>query len=151
MSVVIEFRPVSSRLISIRLRAAPFTITIIQVYASTCGHDDSEVNHFYQQLQETIDRTPKKYILVVQGDWNAKGGKDAQADWGQVYGPYCHVEKNERGLRLLEFAIFNNLELTNTLGPPEDGKRHILVKKRFRSGVNIHRTRSFPGADIGSK
>ena len=80
VSVVIGFRPVSSRLISIRLRAAPFTITIIQVYASTSGHDDSEVNHFYQQLQETIDRTPKKYILVVQGDWNAKGGKDAQAD-----------------------------------------------------------------------
>ena len=62
-------------------------------------------------------------------------------------------------------VLFNNLELTNTLGPHKptrrwtwhspDGKHHnqieyILVKKRFRSGVNIHRTRSFPGADIGS-
>ena len=80
-------------------------------------------------------------------------------------GPYCNVETNERGLRLLEFATFNNLVLTNTLGPHKpsrrwtwhspDGKHHnqidyILVKKRFRSGVNIHRTRSFPGADIGS-
>ena len=46
-------------------------ITIIQVYAPTSGHDDSEVDHFYQQLQETIDKTPKKDILVVQGDWNA--------------------------------------------------------------------------------
>ena len=79
--------------------------------------------------------------------------------------PYCNVETNERGLRLLEFATFNNLVLTNTLGPHKpsrrwtwhspDGKHHnqidyILVKKRFRSGVNIHRTRSFPGADIGS-
>ena len=77
---------------------------------------------------------------------------------------HCHAE-NERGLRLLEFATFNNLVLTNTLGPHKpsrrwtwhspDGKHHnqidyILVKKRFRSGVNIHRTRSFPGADIGS-
>ena len=34
------------------------------------SHDDSEVDHFYQQLQETIDQTPKKDILVVQGDWN---------------------------------------------------------------------------------
>ena len=158
-------QPVSSRLISIRLRAAPFNITIIQVYAPTSGHDDSEVDHFYQQLQETIDKTPKKDILVVQGDWNAKVGKDAQADWGEVCGPYCNVETNERGLRLLEFATFNNLVLTNTLGPHKpsrrwtwhspDGKHHnqidyILVKKRLRSGVNIHRTRSFPGADIGS-
>ena len=118
-----------------------------------------------RKLQETIDQTPKKDILVVQGDWNAKVGKDAQADWGEVCGPYCNVETNERGLRLLEFATFNNLVLTNTLGPHKpsgrwtwhspDGKHHnqidyILVKKRFRSGVNIHRTRTFPGADIGS-
>ena len=53
---------------SIRLRAAPFNITIIQVYAPTFGHDDSKVDHFYQQFQETIDQTPKKDILVVQGD-----------------------------------------------------------------------------------
>ena len=67
--------------------------------------------------------------------------------------------------RRLEFATFNNLVLTNTLGPHKpsrrwtwhspDGKHHnqidyILAKKRFRSVVNIHRTRSFPGADIGS-
>ena len=68
---VLGCRPVSSRLISIRLRAAPFNITIIQVYAPTSGHDDSEVDHFYQQLQETIYQTPRKDILVVQGDWNA--------------------------------------------------------------------------------
>ena len=165
VGAVLGCQPVSSRLISIRLRAAPFNITIIQVYAPTSSHDDSEVDHFYQKLQETIDQTPKKDILVVQGDWNAKVGKDAQADWGEVCGPYCNVETNERGLRLLEFATFNNLVLTNTLGPHKpsrrwtwhspDGKHHnqidyILVKKRFRSGVNIHRTRSFPGADIGS-
>ena len=117
VGAVLGCQPVSSRLISIRLRAAPFNITIIQVYAPTSGHDDSEVDHFYQQLQETIDQTPKKDILVVQGDWSAKVGKDAQADWGEVCGPYCNVDTNERGLRLLEFATFNNLVLTNTLGP----------------------------------
>ena len=68
VGAVLGCQPVSSRLISIRLRAAPFNITIIQVYAPTSGHDDSEVDHFYQQLQETIDKTSKKNILVVQGD-----------------------------------------------------------------------------------
>ena len=83
----------------------------------------------------------------------------------QVCGPYCNVETNERGLRHLEFATFNNLVLTNTLGPYKLSRRwarlspggkhynqtdYILVKKRFRIGANIHRTKSFPGADIGS-
>ena len=68
------------------------------------------------------NQTPKKDILVVQGDWNAKVGKGAQADWREVCGPYCNVETNERGLRLLEFATFNNLVLTNTpTNHPEDG------------------------------
>ena len=90
-------------------------------------------------------------------------GKGAQADWGEVCGPYCNVETNERGLRLLEFATFNNIILTNTLGPHKksrkltwhspDGENHnqidyILVKKSFRSRVHIHRTRNFPGAYI---
>ena len=65
VGAVLECQPVSSRLISIRLRAAPFNITIIQVYAPTSGHDDSEVDHLYQKLQETIDQAPKKDILVV--------------------------------------------------------------------------------------
>ena len=67
VGAVLGCQPISSRLVSIRLRAAPFNITIIQVYAPTSGHDDNEVDHFYQQLQETIDQTPKKDILVVQG------------------------------------------------------------------------------------
>ena len=96
VGAILGCQPVSSRLISFPLRAAPFNITIIQVYAPTSGHDGSEVDHFYQKLQETIDQTPKKDILVVQGDWNAKVGKDAQADWGEVCGPYCNVETNER-------------------------------------------------------
>ena len=79
-SAVLGCRPVSSRLISIRLRTAPFNVTIIQVYAPTSGHDDNEVHNFYRQFQEIIDQTPKKDNLVVQGDWNAKVGRDAQAD-----------------------------------------------------------------------
>ena len=71
VSAVLGCRPVSNRLISIRFRAASLNITIIQVYASTAGHDGNEVDNFYQQLQEIIDQTPKTYVLVLQGDWNA--------------------------------------------------------------------------------
>ena len=62
---------------TIRLRATPFNITIIQAYAPTSDYDDADVEDFYEQLQEVLDQTPKKDILVVQDDWNAKIGEDA--------------------------------------------------------------------------
>ena len=125
-SAVLGCRPVSSKLISIRLRTAPFNVTIIQACAPTAGHDDNEVDNFYRQLQEIFDQTPKKDILVEQGDWNAKVGRDSQADWGDLCGPYCNVETNKRCLRLLEFATFNNLEMTNTLGPNKPSICNII-------------------------
>ena len=75
------------------------------------------------------------------------------------------METNDRGLKLLDFATYNNLVLTNTLGNHKpsrrwtwhspDGTHHnqtdyILVKKRFRSGIKTARTRTFPDADVGS-
>ena len=76
VNTVMGCRPVSSRLITIRLRAVPFNITIVQVYAPTSEYDDNEREAFYDQLQNVIDQTPKD-ILVVQGDWKAKVGNDA--------------------------------------------------------------------------
>ena len=60
--------PVSSRLITIRLRAVPFNITIVQAYATTSDYEDNKIEEFYDQLQNVIDQTQKKDILVAQGD-----------------------------------------------------------------------------------
>ena len=163
-SAVMGCRPVSSRLITLRLRASPFNITIVQAYAPTTAHADEEVEDFYNHVQEVIDGIPKKDILVVQGDWNAKIGEDAQKDWKGICGRYCNTVTNDRGLRLLEFATLNDLKVTNTFGPHKASRRwtwhspngshhqidYILVNKRFHTSVNINRTRSFPGADINS-
>ena len=135
------------------------------MYAPTSDYDDNEIEEFYDQLQNVIGPTPKKDMLVVQGDWNAKVGTDAYENWQGICGPLCNDDTNERGLRLLEFATFHDLLLANTFDHHKaprrwtwhnlNGQRHkkincILVRKRFRSGVNIARTRSFPRADIGS-
>ena len=155
---------VSSRLITIRLRASPFNITIIQVYAPTSEHKDEEIEEFYTQLQATIHKTNKKDILIIQGDWNAKVGSDAHKDWNKHCGPSCNTTTNERGNRLLEFACYNDLVLANTLGEHKASRRwtwhapngthhqidYILVQNRFRSGINRAKTRTFPGADVGS-
>ena len=75
MNAVLGCRPVFSRLISIRLRAAPLSITIIQVNAPTSGHDDSEVDHFYQQFQEIIDQIPNRTFWLYKGNGMLKLGK----------------------------------------------------------------------------
>ena len=90
VNTVMGYRLVSSRLITIRLRAVPFNITIVQAYAPTSQYDDSEIEEFYDQLQNVIDRTPKKGILVVQGDWNAKVDQDACGNWQGICGPFCN-------------------------------------------------------------
>ena len=96
-------RQVSSRLITIRLRAVPLNIAIVQAYAPTSDYDDNEIEEFYSQLQNVIDQTLKKDILVVQGDWNAEVGKGACENWQDICGTFCNDDTNEGGLRLLEF------------------------------------------------
>ena len=87
MNSVMGCCPVSSRLITIRLRAVPFNITVVLAYASTSDSNDNELEEFYDQLQNVIGQTPKKDILVVQGDWNAKVGRDAHENWRGICGP----------------------------------------------------------------
>ena len=79
------------------------------MYAPTSDYDDNEIEEFYDQLQNVIGPTPKKDMLVVQGDWNAKVGKDACGNWQGICEPFCNYDTNERRLRLLEFATFNDL------------------------------------------
>ena len=95
MNTIMGCRPVSSRLISICMRAVRFNITIVQAYTPTSDYDDNEMEEFYDQLQNVIDQTPKD-ILVVQVDWNAKVGRDACGNWQGICGPFCNNDTNER-------------------------------------------------------
>ena len=81
VNTVMGCRPVSSRLVTIRTRAFPFNITIVQAYAPTSDYDSHEMEEFYDQQQNVVDQTSKKDILVVHGDWNTKVGKDACGNW----------------------------------------------------------------------
>ena len=107
VNAIMGGRPVSSRLITIRLKVSPFNITIIKTYAPTTDYDDDDIEDVYDQLQGVIDQAPKKNIIVVQCDWNAKIEEDASKNWKGTCGQYCNPETNERGLRLLEIASYN--------------------------------------------
>ena len=61
-------------MISVRFKGKPFKITVIQVYASTSNAEEAEVKQSYEDLQDLLELTPKKDVLFVIGDWNAKVG-----------------------------------------------------------------------------
>ena len=61
-------------MISVRFQGKPLNITVIQVYAPTSNTEEAEVEQFYEDLQDFLELTPKKDILLIIGDWNAKVG-----------------------------------------------------------------------------
>ena len=65
----------NDRTISVRFQGKPFNITVIQAYAPTSNAEEAEVEQFYKDLQDLLELTPKKDVLFITGDWNAKVGR----------------------------------------------------------------------------
>ena len=63
-------------MISVRFQGKPFNITVSQVYAPTSNAEEAEVERFYEDLQDLLELTPKKDVLFIIGDWNAKVGSE---------------------------------------------------------------------------
>ena len=87
-------------MISVRLQGKAFNITVIQVYAPTSNTEETEVEQFYEDLQEILELTPKKDVLFIIGDWNAKVGSQETPG---VTGKFGLGMRNEAGKRLIEF------------------------------------------------
>ena len=64
----------NDRMISLCFQGKPFNITVIQVYAPTRNTEKAEVERFYEDLQDVLELTPKKDVIFIIGDWNAKVG-----------------------------------------------------------------------------
>ena len=137
----------------------------MQVYAPTNDCDEEVIDEFYEDLEKAISLIPKKDVMVIQGDWNAKIGVDCYADWKGTTGKFGLHQTNERGFRLLEFAKRKKLVVANTLHDHKisrrmtwhspDGKTHnqidyILVSKKYQTGINRTKTRTMKKPDIGS-
>ena len=59
-------------MISVHFQGKPFSITVIQAYAPPSNAEEAE--RFYEDLQGLLELTPKKDVLFIMGDWNAKVG-----------------------------------------------------------------------------
>ena len=102
----------NNRMISVRFQGKPFNITVIQVYAPTSNAEEAEVEWFYEDLQDFLKLTPKKDVLFIIGDWNAKVGSQEKP---VVTGKFGLGVQNEAGQRLIEFCKEYTLVIANTL------------------------------------
>ena len=84
-------------MISVHFQGKPLSITVIQVYAPTSNAEEAEVEWFYDDLQELLELTPKKDVLLIIGDWNAKVGSQETPG---VTGKFGLGMRNEAGQRL---------------------------------------------------
>ena len=78
-----------------------FHITVIQVYVPTSKTEEAEVERFYEDLQDLLELAPKKDVLFIIGDWNAKVGSQ---EIPGVTGKFGLVIQKEAGQRLIEFC-----------------------------------------------
>ena len=150
----------NDRMISVRFQGKPFNITVIQVYAPTSNAEETEVEWFYEDLQDLLKLTPKKDVLFIIGDWKAKVGSQETPG---VTGKLGLGIRNEAGQMLIEFCQENALVRANTLfqkhkrklctctspdGQHQNQIDSILCSQRWRSSIQSTKTR--PGADCGS-
>ena len=144
----------NNRMISVHFQGKLFTMTAIQVYAPTSNAEEAEVEQFYEDLQDLLEITPKKDVLFIIGDWNAKVGSQ---EIPRVTGKFGLGVQNKAGQRLMEFCQENPLVITNilfqqhkrrlyTLTSPDGQHRnqidYILCSQRWRSSVSKNKTGS---------
>ena len=99
-------------MISVHFQDKPFSITVIQVYAQASNTEEAEVEWFYEDLQDLVELTPKKDVLFIIGDWNAKVGSQ---EIPGITGKFSLGVQNEAGQRITEFCQENALVIANTL------------------------------------
>ena len=99
-------------MISVHFQGKSFNITVIQVYAPTSNAEEAEVEQFYEYLQDLLELAPKKDVLFIIGDWNAKVGSQ---EIPGVTGIFGFGVQNETGQRLTKFCQENALVIANAL------------------------------------
>ena len=141
-------------MISVRFQGKLFNITVIQLYALTNSAEEAEVGWVYEDLQDLLELTPKKDVLFIIGDWNAKVGSQETPG---VTGKFGLGIQNEAGQRLTEFCQENALVTANTLFPQPkrrlytwtspDGQHrnqidYTLCSQRWRSSIQSEKNKT---------
>ncbi|XP_039760435.1 craniofacial development protein 2-like [Pararge aegeria] len=148
---VMGYKAVNDRVITLKLKASPCHINIVQIYAPTAQSSEEDIEQFYISLVQTLENIPQREVTLVIGDLNAKVGRTSDdAHLRHLVGRFGIGERNERGERLLQFCNEQNLVITNTcfehhirrlytwISPGNRYRNqidYILIQKRWRSSI----------------
>ena len=120
-------------MISVHFQGKPFNITVIQAYAPTSNTEEANIEWFYEDLQDLLELTPRKNVLFIIEDWNAKVGSQ---EIPGVTGKFGLGIRNEAGQKLIESCQENTLVIANTLfqHTREDSthEHHQMVDTKIR-------------------
>ena len=120
-------------MVSVHFQGKPFRITVIQVYDPTSNSEEAEVEQFYEDLQDLLELTPKKDVLFIIGDWNAKVGSQETPG---ITGKFGLGVQNEAGQRLIEFCQENTLVIatpsSNNIREDSTHGPHQVVNTKIR-------------------
>ena len=134
-------------MISAHFQGKPFNITVIQVYTPASNAEEAAVERFYEDLQDLLELIPKKDVIFIIRDWNAKVGSQ---EIPRVTGKFGLRVQNEAGQRLIDFCQENVMVISNTLfqqhkrrlytwtspgGQHQNQTDYVVCSQRWRSSV----------------
>ena len=128
-NAVLGYNLKNDRMISVHFQGKPFNIMVIQAYAPTSNAEEAEVEKFYEDLQYLLELTPKKHVLFIIGDCNAKVGNQETPG---VTGKFNLGVQNEAGQRLIELCQENALVTANTLFQQHNRRLYHMVNTEIR-------------------
>ncbi|XP_046686856.1 craniofacial development protein 2-like [Homalodisca vitripennis] len=159
---LIEWNPISDRIITARFVSRVRKVSIIMCYAPTEVSDEEEKDHFYQQLSRTLHNIKRGDIRIMMGDFNAKIGND-NTDRESVMGKHGMGTMNDNGERLADLCLNQSLVIGGSVFPHKDCHKvtwlspdrktenqidHICIDKSWRKSLLDVRNKR--GADAGT-
>ncbi|CAG4959526.1 unnamed protein product [Colias eurytheme] len=159
---LLDWRPVSERIITARFNSRVRKITIVQCYAPTNVAAEEYKDDFYSTLHKTLRKIRKQDIVIVMGDLNAKVGSH-NLNCEKHMGKHGLGTRNDNGERFVEFCQNHDLVIGGTLFPHKDVHKyswvspdgttrnqidHLAISRTWRSSLLDVRNRR--GADIDS-
>ena len=113
-------------MISVHFQGKPFNIMVIQVYAPTSNAEEAELEQFYEDLQDLLELTPKKDVLYIIWDWNAKVGSQ---ETPEVTGKF-DLGVNEAGQRLKDLPREHTGHSKHPLPTTQENTLHMDITSR---------------------
>lgn len=159
---LIEWKPVSDRLLTARFKSKIRNISIIQCYAPTEPSEEDVKEEYYRTLKEALNDIPRRDIVIVMGDLNAKVGSDNEG-LEHIMGRHGIGQANDNGEKFRGFCAEHDLVIGGTIFPHKECHKvswvspdqttenqidHFAMSRKFRRSIMDVRNKR--GADVGS-